>query len=408
MKTRKQWLQTFRKVKRGEKPSGFLNVTVPVVVHHEEISSDGSKTEWTTNETKVRAISVYTYQQTAHYKKRCGTIFRTLFASYFVRSRQKYIWRTDNGWVTCKGYLDDKKIRAHIEGKEIYGVRAGEFTNCIVIDLDLHNGSKKVFLRQLRVIMDHFHGSRKCHYSVSKSGVHVIIMLDRPTQIDAARNWLRKELESLDTEELKAMALKHNMRPLSDIEIKPSQKDGWRLPFARGRVTYLDEALEGNDTATLERYIDWLYEPSYASMKKAYSFISHYLVEEKKKPSKRNVSVAKAKKEVQKDVILGSLGKMKNCYRQKLMDFWNGKFTPADTLNTAIVLTARMLPFYYDDEDEAIDFLEGLVPHPVAQFRAAASLLERHVRFCLCWHFSRMWERHGSMAISRRPFRHAR
>ncbi len=55
-----------------------------------------------------------------------------------------------------------------------------------------------------------------------------------------------------------------------------------------------------------------------------------------------------------------------------------------------------------------VNILSHLVPHPVAQFRAAASLLERHVRFCLCWHFSRMWERHGSMAISRRPFRHAR
>ena len=105
--------------------------------------------------------------------------------------------------MTCKGYLDDRKIRKHIEGKEIYGVRAGEFTNCVVIDLDLHNGKKKVFLRQLRVIMDHFHGSRAVHYSVSKSGVHVIIMLDRPTRTDAARAWLRKELESLDTEELK-------------------------------------------------------------------------------------------------------------------------------------------------------------------------------------------------------------
>ncbi len=37
---------------------------------------------------------------------------------------------------------------------------------------------------------------------------------------------------------------------------------------------------------------------------------------------------------------------MKNCYRQKLVDFWNGKVTPADSLNVGIVLTARMLPFY--------------------------------------------------------------
>ena len=52
---------------------------------------------------------------------------------------------------------------------------------------------------------------------------------------------------------------------------------------------------------------------------------------------------------------------MKSRYRQTLVDFWNGKFTPADSFNTAIVLTARMLPVYYDDADDAIDFIEGLV-----------------------------------------------
>ncbi len=361
MQTRNQWLQKFRKVKRGEKPSGCLNVTVPVVVHHEEISSDGSKTEWTTNETKVRAISVYTYQQTAHYKKRCGTIFRTLFASYFIRSRQKYIWRTDNGWVTCKGYLDDKKIRAHIEGKEIYGVRAGEFTNCIVIDLDLHNGCKEVATRQLDVILNHFHGSRKCHYSISRGGVHVIMNLDKPTQIDAATAWLRNELRAIDTDELKGLALSHNMRPISDMEILPSEKNGWRLPFARGRVTYLDQPIQGNDAETFKQYIEWLYEPSYAPRKQVFKFICDYLQEEQSTKQEKQKKVATIKKNVTTKGFLGSLGKMKNCYRQKLVDFWNGKLTPADTLNTAIVLTARMLPFYYDDADDAIDFIEKLV-----------------------------------------------
>ena len=52
---------------------------------------------------------------------------------------------------------------------------------------------------------------------------------------------------------------------------------------------------------------------------------------------------------------------MKNRYRQALVDFWNGKLTPADTLNTAIALTARMLSFYYDDADDAIEFIEELV-----------------------------------------------
>ena len=360
MKTRNQWLQKFRKVKRGEKPSGVLNVTVPVVVHHEEIQIDGSVTTWTTNETKVRAIPAYSYEQTVPFTRPCPTIFRVMFAKYFIWSRQKYIWRTEDHWVTCKGYLDNDKIKAHIEGKEIYGVRAGEYTNCIVIDLDLHNGSKDVITRQLEIILNHFHGSRKCHYSISRSGVHVIIMLDRPTQIDAATAWLRKELESLDTDELKELALSHNMRPISDMEILPSHKNGWRLPLARGRVTYLDEVLTGDGATILEHYIWWLYEPSYAPVEQVFNFICGHL-QEQEQPTQQKKKVSAAKKKQKKDGVLGSLGKMKNCYRQKLVDFWTGKTNPADTLNTAIVLTARMLPFYYDDADEAIDFIEGLV-----------------------------------------------
>ena len=49
MKTKNQWQEQFRKVKRGEKPSGVLNVTAPTTVHHEEIAIDGSVTDWTTN-----------------------------------------------------------------------------------------------------------------------------------------------------------------------------------------------------------------------------------------------------------------------------------------------------------------------------------------------------------------------
>ena len=296
MKTRNQWLQKLRKVKRGEKPSGVLNVTVPIVVHHEEVAIDGSKTEWTTNETKVRHIAVYKYEQTARYTRPCGTIYRTLFASYFIRSRQKYIWRTDDGWVTCKGYLDDKEDQSASRGPK-------KSTACVGATSPTASSSTSICIMALRKYFFGNCGSSwttstaaaRCHYSVS-SGVRYY----HARQADAARSaraWLRKELESLDTEELKAMALKHNMRPISDIEIKPSQKDGWRLPFARGRITYVDEPLEGNDKATFERYIKWLSEPTYTSMKKAYSFISHYLVtEENKKTPKRKVSVAKAKR----------------------------------------------------------------------------------------------------------------
>ncbi len=367
MKTRNQWLlQHHRQVKRGEKPAGWLSVTVPAFTHHEEQNPDGTVTKWTTQETKVRKVPLYSHAQTKPYQRICGTVLRALYTGYFISGRSKYIWWTDKHWVTCKnGYLDTKKIKQHIDGKEIYGIRSGENanTNCVVVDLDLHAGSKEVVLRQLRLLLNHFHGTRKTHYSISPRGVHIIVMLDKPTPIEAARAWLRKELESIDTEELKELALSHQMRPISELEIKPSTKDGWRLPFARGRVTYTDEPLSGSDPKTFEKYVLWLVKPTYVAADQVYDFISGQLVEEEKKEPKPK-KARKPKKvapKVKKDVVLGSLGKMKNCYRQRLVEFWEGKLNPADTLNTAIVLTARMLPFYFDDEDDAVEFIEKLV-----------------------------------------------
>jgi hypothetical protein len=360
--TRNQWFEEFRKVKKGEKPSGFLNVTVPRYTDHEEIGTDGSHQKWTTVEQATLRIPTYTKAQTVKYKRACYSVLRSMFHGYFVGCRKNYIWKTPEGWKTCKrGYLDNAKIKAHIEGKENYGVRAGDLTNCIVADMDLHKGNKQVFIRQLEAVMAYFHGKLRVHYSISKGGVHVIIMFNDPLPIETARAWLRKQLEAIDTEELKQFALQHNMRPISQMEIKPSRKDGWRLPFAAGRVTYTDQPLVGNDKKTFEKYIGWLHKPTYAPMEPIFNFICDHVEEtnDEDKPKKK-VSVAKKKPVPQTDVVFGSLGKQKGCYRATLVDFWTGKTTPADTLNTAIVLTARMLP-YYSSEDEAIDYLEELV-----------------------------------------------
>ena len=54
-------------------------------------------------------------------------------------------------------------------------------------------------------------------------------------------------------------------------------------------------------------------------------------------------------------------GKLRGRYAQVLVDFWMGRNNPPDSLNCIIILTARMLPCYFDDPDDAIEFVEGLV-----------------------------------------------
>jgi hypothetical protein len=359
-KTRNQWLETLRKVKKGEQPSDYLPVIIPKTIHHEEIQCDGSVKQWTTVEPKTRRIPVYAEEQTVPFKRMCPSVNLSFFVGYFVRNRRNYIWRTDGHWVTCKtGWLDNAKIRSHILGKEIYGVRAGDLTSHVTIDADLHKGNKEVFVRQLAAILVHFHGRCRVHYSVSESGVHIIIMFDDPIPTEKATDWLRKELEAIDTEELDQLALGHNMKPISQMETKPNPKSGCRLPFAAGRVTYTDQPLVGNDWKTFGKYMSWLRKPTYGPMADALAFIAGHLKEQEQAPSKKKVSAGK-KKAAATDIVLGSLGKQKGRYRTTLVDFWTGKVTPADTLNTAIVLTARMLP-HYCSEEQAIDYVEELI-----------------------------------------------
>lgn len=197
---------------------------------------------------------------------------------------------------------------------------------------------------------------------MSEGGVHTIIIFNDPMPIEKATAWLRKELESIDTEELKQLALDHNMKPISQMEIKPSRTGGCRLPFAAGRVTYTDQPLVGNDWKTFEKYIAWLRKPTYGSRTDALAFIAGHLKEQEQEEAKPATKKAGAKKPVpKKEGVLGSLGKQKGCYRNTLVDFWTGKTTPVDSLNTAIVLTARMLPHYCDDADQAIDYIEELI-----------------------------------------------
>jgi hypothetical protein len=359
-RTRNQWLEELRKVKKGEQPSDYLPIISPKTIHHEEVNTDGSVSKYTTVEQKTVRIPLYTEEQTVHFKRMCPSVNLSFFLGYFVGNRRNYIWKTDGHWVTCKtGWLNNAKIRSHILGKEIYGVRAGDFTSHVTIDADLHKGNKAVFVRQLTVLLAHFHGRCRVHYCNSESGVHIIIMFDDPIPIETATNWLRNELETIDTEELKQLALDHNMKPISQMEIKPDRKSGCRLPFAAGRVTYTDQPLVGNDWKTFEKYMSWLRKPTYGPMADALAFIVGHLKEQEQAPAKKKVSAAK-KKVTTKDVVLGSLGKQKGVYRTTLVDFWTGKTTPADSLNTAIVLTARMLP-HYCSEEKATDYIEELI-----------------------------------------------
>src|SRR5262249_53590052 len=75
---------------------------------------------------------------------------------------------------------------------------------------------------------------------------------------------------------------------------------------------------------------------------------------------------------------LGSLGKMKGGYAQVLTDFWSGRLNVADTLNTGSRRLALPLPYYLDDQEEAIDLIERYIDNlPDVSFSSRLSAGDR-------------------------------
>jgi hypothetical protein len=143
------------------------------------------------------------------------------------------------------------------------------------------------------------------------------------------------------------------MRPISDWEIYPDPKQAFRLPLAKNRTVLLDKPC-----VDLTAYIEWQMEPRYCSLDDALAVIFDVILPlpVESKEEKNDTKKKKVISEVGR--VFGSL---RGRYAKVLIDFWLGRDNPPDSLNSAIMLTARMMPFYFDHQQDAIDFIEGLI-----------------------------------------------
>lgn len=358
LKTRRQWRkEDFRKVKKGETPADHFTVRYVYRRQQMDIEPDGSLATRTTPVLKERQIPLYSIGQTLPCKRLGAQLIRDAYCRYFVDDAQKgtYLWWNDE-WKTCRSYLDEEKIRQHLLGKEIYGVYGGEFTCFSAIDADYHGGDYEIFREQLTVVLNEVHGRDGWHYSFGPRGCHIIKVHPR-TPTPQARADLWQRLSQIDAQHpaLRARAIQANMRPISDWEIYPDPKQGFRLPLARGRVVLLDRPCPD-----LETYIEWQIEPSYCPLEDVLAEIFK-VIQPTAATEPAQEKNKKTKKHEQSEVghVFGSL---KGRYAKVLVDFWSGRNNPPDSLNCAILLTARMMPYYFpDDADDAITFLDGLI-----------------------------------------------
>ena len=212
--------------------------------------------------------------------------------------------------------MDDEHIRNHLLGKEIYGIYGGEFTCFSAIDADYHGGDYEVFRDQLTAVLNELHGHDGWHYSFSPRGVHIIRVHPRISTATARAN-LRKLLQEIDARhpDLRERAIQADMKPISDWEIYPDPKQGFRLPLARGRIVLLDKPC-----TDLESYLEWQMEPHYCSLDDALAAIFNVILplpveskdEKKEKKNKKIIS------EVGR--VFGSL---RGRYAKVLVDFWS-------------------------------------------------------------------------------------
>ena len=243
LKSKKQWRKDCRrKVLKGEKPVDYFDLKYTGIEKSEEIATNGKPTETKRAVAKVRKISLYSIEQTQRYKNIGAVLLRDMYARYFVDNseRQTYLWWGKEGhWLTCRGYLDDAKVAKHLKGQEIYGVLGGNYTCFSAVDADFHNGDYGIFKDQVALVLENLHGRDRWHYSISPRGLHIITDSCTSGAFEARAD-LRNLLTQIDSQdpELHQRAVAAGMRPIADWEIYPDPKQSFRLPLARGRVTF--------------------------------------------------------------------------------------------------------------------------------------------------------------------------
>ena len=289
----------------------------------------------------------------------CATLIAN--TSWTMPGETTYLWwKNDIGeWRSCRGYLDDEKVRLHIKGEEIYGVLGGEWTCFSAIDADYHGGDHDIFKDQVALVLKNLHGRDGWHYSFSPRGLH-IIRTHGKLPISQARTDLRQLLVEIDGQdpELRAKAFMAGMKSIGDWEIYPDPKQNFRLPLARGRMVLLDRPYE---KVALRKYVDWQTEPTYCSVDEAMTAIFSVIQPIDTPPPKEQKKNATAQSNVPNAAPERVFGSLRGRYAQVLVDFWMGMNNPPDSMNAAIILTARMMPYYCSVPQDAADYIEELI-----------------------------------------------
>lgn len=301
LKTKKQWLRAGRRVRDGALPTA--RVVYPRIVEGRGFFGPDTIILDQTDDFAVTTDELsllFDIGETALYNPTPRTRAYMAFEDIFFKYARKDCWirKTDlktgeelEDWTTENEFqysiayhqrdlLTEQLVHKHINQRQIIGVKGGEQTMFVVIDLDFHGRNLRIFEAQAEILLDRFHGVGTWHYQVKKedvTGLQMIYVFEKPRELAVVHKELRAMLVELDAQhpELAADAKAAGMTTLADLEIYPTQDNGngVRLPLCRDREMLLDKPLamvthQKKQTQDVEGYIRWLKDPARQYMPK--------------------------------------------------------------------------------------------------------------------------------------------
>jgi hypothetical protein len=323
--------------------------------------------------TTTEPLGLYTEDQCESFRPKARTKAIWEYFDIFAKPmlRTEYIAQTSQGnetpgWITAFNPLTERAIKAHINHREILGVKGSKVTNFAIIDLDYHQRDRKVFLRQARVLLDHFHGSG-WHHQISEgpiNGLQIIKVFESPKPIPFVKEKVKAILANLNDchPDLEDQAKRAGMRSLADLEIYPTMGgNGVRLPLCRGRIMVTDRFLKpvkkaAGTVGPVEEYIAWLRDPlrRYLPAEELLAKLEKGTIDgPRTRPSSRDKNVSK--------LVAHGKRPMKGNLFQILNEFWLEGKSNGHSLNTHILTLCRLARLSGATLEETTDGIEMLV-----------------------------------------------
>lgn len=370
--SKSQWQRLFRKVRKGEDPVAYRpwKKVVPVLVTLP--TPDGKPATYDPKEVDV-PIELFSLEQTQPYAMSRRTAAYLMYYDIFAAngSPQRYIKLgtpdvDGKRWRSRIGRLDMSAVKSHVNAvidrhtglATQVGIVGGNRTRFQLLDLDLHDGDRDIFLQQARVLIDQFRGAG-WHYIVADkdaNGIHLIRALPHSADTVLSAFNLGRILAELDeaNPDLVEVARKNGMKTLAEVEVYPDPDRGVRLPLCHARTVLLDRPLalvsnrKGRQVQDVEGYIAWIKnkDRQYMAKEEVLGYLKARL--KPAAPPAAAGSIPKKRFVAQVEGGIKTKTPRKGQQAKIIHAFWDGAAPVEITLNQAVLDMARIMAHHPD------------------------------------------------------------